>query len=104
MALNFFRQRDIERMNANDIPEEFINYFDTLDDSSKAALIGSRYDLAKALGFVLPDESGNVASSGNISGDVELGESNKPTELGEGANAVELVESVEVKTEEPDTL
>ena len=26
MALNWFRQRDIERMDVNDIPEEFVNY------------------------------------------------------------------------------
>ena len=55
MALIFFRQRDIERMDVHDIPEEFANYFETLDDSGKAALVGSRPDLAKALGFVLPE-------------------------------------------------
>ena len=67
MALNFFRQRDIEQMDVNDIPEEFINYFETLDDSGKAALIGSRPDLAKALGFVLPEiteqEGGDILES-----------------------------------------
>ena len=55
MALIFFRQRDIERMDVHDIPEEFVNYFETLDDAGKAALVGSRPDLAKALGFVLPE-------------------------------------------------
>ena len=55
MALNFFRQRDIERMDVNDIPEEFINYFDTLDNAAKETLIGTRPELAKALGFVLPE-------------------------------------------------
>lgn len=54
MALNFFKRRDIEQMDINDIPEEFINYFETLDDSGKVALVGTRPDLAKALGFVLP--------------------------------------------------
>ena len=54
MALNFFKRRDIEQMDINDIPEEFINYFETLDDRGKVALVGTRPDLAKALGFVLP--------------------------------------------------
>ena len=26
MALNFFKQRDIDEMDVNDIPEEFVNY------------------------------------------------------------------------------
>lgn len=55
MALNFFRQRDIDQMDINDIPEEFLNYFETLDDNGKAALVGSRPELAKALGFILPE-------------------------------------------------
>ena len=62
MALNWFRQRDIERMNVNDIPEEFINYFESLDDSGKTALVGSRPDLAKALGFVLPETVSEAGS------------------------------------------
>ena len=28
MALNFFKQRDIDEMDVNDIPEEFINYLE----------------------------------------------------------------------------
>ena len=44
MALVFFKQSDIEAMDINDIPEEFVNYFESLDDD--AALIGDRKDLA----------------------------------------------------------
>jgi DNA helicase IV len=53
MALTFFKQRDIDKMDINNIPEEFINYFDTLDTQGKIALIGSRPDIAKALGLQL---------------------------------------------------
>jgi DNA helicase IV len=38
-------------MNAHDIPEEFINYFDGLSDARKAAIIESRPDLADGLGY-----------------------------------------------------
>ena len=38
MALNFFKQRDIDEMDINDIPEEFINYLDTLDEAGKKGL------------------------------------------------------------------
>ena len=58
MALNFFKQSDIDSMDINDIPEEFANYFDTLDDEGKAALIGGRKDLAAALGFEI-NEAGD---------------------------------------------
>lgn len=53
MALSFFKKRDIDEMDINDIPEEFINYFESLDDEGKSALIGQRRDLADALGFSL---------------------------------------------------
>lgn len=53
MALSFFKKRDIDEMDINDIPEEFINYFESLDDEGKTALIGQRRELADALGFSL---------------------------------------------------
>ena len=59
MALNSFRQRDIEQMDVHNIPEKFITYFESLDDSAKAELVGSRPDLATALGFVLPESDSN---------------------------------------------
>ena len=60
MALKFYRKRDIDLMDVNDIPEDFINYFETLDDNSKASLIGARPDLAEALEFVLPSGGDEV--------------------------------------------
>ena len=50
MALNFFKQRDIDEMDINDIPEEFINYVETLDEIGKVGLLASRPDIAKVLG------------------------------------------------------
>lgn len=54
MALNFFKQRDIDEMDPFDIPEEFINYFDTLSEERKAEIIASRPDLADGLGYIVP--------------------------------------------------
>lgn len=45
MALNFFKQRDIDEMDVNDIPEEFINYLETLDEAGKIGLLASRPDI-----------------------------------------------------------
>ena len=39
MALSFFKQKDIDEMDINNIPEEFVNYFETLDDMAKLALL-----------------------------------------------------------------
>jgi len=52
LALNFFTQRDIDSMDAHDIPEEFVNYFDGLSDERKAEIVDSRPDLATGLGYV----------------------------------------------------
>ena len=65
MALNFFKQSDIDLMDVNDIPEEFVNYFDTLDDGGKAALVGERKDLAAALGFNLEEYTENQETKEN---------------------------------------
>jgi DNA helicase IV len=54
MALNFFKQRDIDEMDPNDIPDEFINYFDSLSDERKAEIIASRPDLDEGLGYITP--------------------------------------------------
>lgn len=51
MALVFYRKRDIDEMDVNHIPEGFINYFESLDDDRKAALLGDRRDIGVALGF-----------------------------------------------------
>ena len=51
MALNLFTQKDIERIDINDIPEEFINYFDDLNFIEKQRISELRPDLIKALGY-----------------------------------------------------
>ena len=56
MALNFYKQSDIDAMDANNIPVRFKNYFKSLDYAGKVAILGNRYDLAEALGFKLPEE------------------------------------------------
>ena len=58
MALNFYKQRDIDAMDANNIPVRFKNYFKSLDYAGKVAILGNRYDLAEALGFKLPEAEG----------------------------------------------
>ena len=49
MALNFFTQRDIDNFDVNDVPEEFINYFEGLPDERKEAILASRPDLSAVL-------------------------------------------------------
>lgn len=57
MALNFFKQRDIDEMDVNDIPEEFINYLETLDEAVKIGLLASRPDIAEILGVSIEDSN-----------------------------------------------
>ena len=58
MALNFYKQSDIDAMDANNIPVRFKNYFKSLDYAGKVAILGNRYDLAEALRFKLPEAEG----------------------------------------------
>lgn len=51
MALNLFTQKYIERIDINEIPEEFINYFDDLNNNEKQRISELRPDLAAALGY-----------------------------------------------------
>ena len=51
MALNLFTQKDIERIDINDIPDEFINYFDDLNSIEKQRISELRPELVKALGY-----------------------------------------------------
>ena len=55
MALNFFKQRDIDEMDINNIPEDFINYLDSLDDEDKIVMLESRPDIAQKLGVISGD-------------------------------------------------
>ena len=74
MALNFYRQRDIDAMDIHDIPEEFVNYFESLEDDRKVALVGSRPDLAKALGFVIPANKAEDNNRGMSDSEQEIPE------------------------------
>lgn len=56
MALLFFTQRDIDSMSVDDIPEEFVNYFNGLSEERKKEIISSRPDLAVALKYGLVEE------------------------------------------------
>ena len=58
MALKFFKQRDIDEMDASNIPDSFINYFESLSQERKDEIINSRPDLAAALGYsvINPDK------------------------------------------------
>lgn len=51
MALNFFTQKDIAHIDINNIPEEFINYFEDLNNIEKERIIEFRPDLVEALGY-----------------------------------------------------
>lgn len=55
MALKFFKQRDIDEMDINNIPEDFINILDSLDDEERIAMLESRPDIAEKLGVISGD-------------------------------------------------
>ena len=49
MALKFFKQRDIDEMDINNIPEDFINILDSFDNEERIAMLESRPDIAQKL-------------------------------------------------------
>ncbi|WP_027430179.1 helicase domain-containing protein [Lachnospira multipara] len=51
MGLVFFTQRDIDNFEVNNIPEEFINYFNGLSKERQEEIILSRPDLSAALNY-----------------------------------------------------
>ena len=53
MALKFFKQRDIDEMDASNIPDSFWGYFESLSQERKDEIISTRPDLAAALGYVV---------------------------------------------------
>lgn len=62
MALKFFKQRDIDEMDASNIPDSFISYFESLSQERKEEIISSRPDLAVGLGYsVIKPEEEKVA-------------------------------------------
>lgn len=79
MALNFYKQRDIDAMDAKNIPEEFINYFDSLSEERKQEILQSRPDLAEGLGYTTdskinaaPEVKGNDTNNSVENEDDEL--------------------------------
>ena len=70
MALNFFKQRDIDEMDVNDIPEEFINYLETLDEAGKIGLLASRPDIAKVLGVSVEDSNQDTVNTTDDSSEI----------------------------------
>lgn len=46
MALIFYTQKDIAKMDVNNLPEEFVNYFDGLSEDGKKRIIEARPELA----------------------------------------------------------
>ena len=53
MALKFFKQRDIDEMDASNIPDSFFSYFESLSQERKDEIINSRPDLAAPLGYTV---------------------------------------------------
>ena len=71
MALNFFKQRDIDEMDVSDIPEEFINYLETLDEAGKIGLLASRPDIAKILGVSVEGSNQDTVNITDDSSEIE---------------------------------
>lgn len=80
MALNFFKQSDIDNMDANNIPEDFINYFKSASEERKQQIISKRPDLAIGLGYEAIEEPSSEKELGVdnsiISSDEAIGQSN----------------------------
>ena len=53
MTLKFFKQRDIDEMDASHIPDSFFDYFESLSQERKDEIINSRPDLAAPLGYTV---------------------------------------------------
>lgn len=57
MALNFFSQKDIEKMIPDNVPERFINYFAGLSPERKEEIISTNPKLAEVLGYAIDNIS-----------------------------------------------
>lgn len=60
MALRFFKQRDIDEMDASNIPDSFVSYFESLSQERKEEIISSRPDLAAGLGYSIINAEKNA--------------------------------------------
>ena len=65
MALKFFKQRDIDEMDINNIPEDFINILDSLDNEERIAMLESRPDIAQKLGVISGDADAHFVQETN---------------------------------------
>ena len=87
MALVFYTQRDIANIDANNISEEFVNYFDGLSEEGKKRIIDARPDLAAVLGVgaasepieaIVEETEGESSDITSSESDASLTESDVP--------------------------
>lgn len=93
MALVFYTQRDIVNMDVNNIPEEFVNYFDGLSEEGKKRIIDARPDLATVLGVATvsrPMEAIVEESDGERSNIVTSGSDDEEDVKGDEEDDVEI--------------
>lgn len=60
MALNYFKQRDIDEMDAFNIPDSFFDYFESLPKEQKDEIAIARPDLAAELGYSYVEKKSDV--------------------------------------------
>lgn len=99
MALNFFKQRDIDEIDVNDIPEEFINYLETLDEAGKIGLLASRPDIAKVLGVSVEDSNQDTVNTTDDSSEIVQEDERNPKSSAVFEEEQDIRNSVDV---EPD--
>ena len=104
MALNFFKQRDIDEMDVNDIPEEFINYLETLDEAGKIGLLASRPDIAKVLGVPVEGSNQDTVNTTDDSSEIVQEDERNPksSEVFEEEQDIRNSVDVEADVDEPE--
>ena len=99
MALNFFKQRDIDEMDVNDIPEEFINYLETLDEAGKIGLLASRPDIAKVLGVSVEDSNQDTVNTTDDSSEIVQEDERNPKSSAVFEEEQDIRNSVDVEAD-----
>lgn len=69
MGLVFFTQRDIDNFEVNNIPEEFINYFNGLSKERQEEIILSRPDLSAALNYASQINESEISEEIDVEND-----------------------------------
>lgn len=69
MGLVFFTQRDIDNFDVNNIPEEFINYFNGLSKDRQEEIILSRPDLSAALNYAPQNNESEISEEIDVEDD-----------------------------------